>query len=148
MPRYTTLTPRSAATSRVGAANRKKNSGPEVLLRKALSARGLRFRLHAEDLPGCPDLVIRSKRLAVFCDGDFWHGREWGNRKNKLAAGWNADYWISKIDRNRRRDRVVSRTLRRLGWRVIRVWETDLRRNPGKVAARIFKAFEDAMIDR
>jgi DNA mismatch endonuclease (patch repair protein) len=141
-PKFTGLTPRSAATSRVGAANRKKNTAPEILLRKALSAAGLRFRLHAKDLPGCPDLVIRRRRIALFCDGDFWHGRNWSNRKSKLSMGWNAEYWVSKIERNRERDRFVTKTLRRLGWRVIRVWEGDVRRTPQRVATKILIAID------
>src|SRR5688572_19254855 len=105
MPKFKGLIPRSAATSRVGAANRKTNTAPEILLRKTLFASGLRFRLHATDLPGCPDLVIRRLKIAVFCDGDFWHGRRWPSRKSKLVAGWNAAYWVAKIERNRERDR-------------------------------------------
>jgi DNA mismatch endonuclease (patch repair protein) len=138
-PRFRGLSPRNAATSRVGAANRKKNTGPELLLRRELSAAGLRFGLHAKDLPGCPDLVFRAQRIVIFCDGDFWHGRAWPNRKMKLAAGWNADYWLKKIDRNRQRDRAVTAALRRLGWRVIRVWEGEVRRDPLRVVIRIRK---------
>src|SRR5437762_1327736 len=111
MPSFAGLAARSAATSRVGVGNRKTNTAPEVLLRKALSANGLRFVLHAADLPGCPDLIIRRHRIAVFCDGDFWHGRYWRKRKAKLTAGWNASYWVAKIDRNRQRDRKVTRGL-------------------------------------
>lgn len=135
MPRFSGLAARSAATSRVGAANRKKNTAPEILLRKALSANGVRFVLHAKDLPGCPDLVFRRHRVAVFCDGDFWHGRGWRARKVKLATGWNASYWIAKIERNRKHDREVLRLLRSRGWTVLRFWETDVRRDPSAVAA-------------
>jgi DNA mismatch endonuclease (patch repair protein) len=139
MPRFAGLAARSKATSRVGAANRKKNTAPEILLRKALAANGLRFVVHATDLPGCPDLVIRRYRIAVFCDGDFWHGRRWSVRKKKLAIGWNGEYWVAKIERNRRRDRIVTRALRKLGWRVVRVWEGDVRRNPERAVAKILR---------
>jgi DNA mismatch endonuclease (patch repair protein) len=139
MPRFKGLTPRSAATSRVGAANRKMNTAPEILLKKAVLASGLRFVLHAKDLPGCPDLVIRRHRTAVFCDGDFWHGRHWARRRAKLLAGWNSTYWVAKIERNRQRDRRVTRALKRLGWQVIRIWEGDVKRDPGLVAAKILK---------
>lgn len=144
MPKFKGLTPRSATASRVGAANRKTNTAPEVMLRKALSASGLRFRLHATDLPGCPDLVIRRRKIALFCDGDFWHGRDWQNRRKKLADGWNAEYWVAKIERNRARDRVVTRALRRLGWRAIRVWEGEVRRDPARVATKILKLIQTA----
>ena len=142
MPKFNGLTPRSAATSRVGAANRKTNTSPEILLRKTLFASGLRFRLHAKDLPGCPDLVIRRRKIAVFCDGDFWHGRRWPKRRSKLAAGWNAAYWVAKIERNRERDRRVTSALRQLGWQVIRVWEGDVRREPLRVATKIVKVIK------
>lgn len=148
MPKFKGLTPRSATASRVGAANRKTNTVPEVMLRKALSASGLRFRLHATDLPGCPDLVIRRRKIALFCDGDFWHGRDWQNRKKKLADGWNAAYWVAKIERNRARDRVVTRALRRLGWRAIRVWEGEVRRDPARVATKILKLIQTAHLER
>jgi DNA mismatch endonuclease (patch repair protein) len=72
--------------------------------------------------------VIRRARVAVFCDGDFWHGRNWPQRRAKLARGWNASYWIAKIERNRARDRQTAKALRALGWHVVRVWESDVRR--------------------
>src|SRR4051812_5035010 len=143
VPRFDGLTARSAVTSRVGAANRKKNTTPELLLRKALLASGARFTLHANDLPGCPDLVIRRHRIAIFCDGDFWHGRDWLKRRRTLAEGWNADYWVAKIERNRARDRIVTKSLRQLGWRLIRVWEGDVRRDPVRVATKILKVLRD-----
>lgn len=141
-PRFTGLAARSAATSRVGVANRKTNTEPEIMLRRAMSSSGVRFRLHAKDLPGCPDLVVRGRKIAVFCDGDFWHGRRWWTRKSQLAAGWNASYWVAKIERNRRRDRKVTRDLRASGWLVIRVWEGDVRRDPTRVAARILDTIQ------
>jgi len=85
-------------------------------------------------------LVLASDRIAVFCDGDFWHGRRWSARKKRLAAGWNSSYWVAKIERNRQRDRQVTRRLRDMGWTVIRVWEGDVRRDPTQVAAKISAA--------
>lgn len=139
VPRYENLRPRSVATSRVGAGNRRQDTTPEILLRKALWAAGLRYRLHPTALPGRPDIVISRCRLAIFCDGDFWHGRDWRKRKEKLTQGWNAAYWVAKIQRNRERDRAVTRTLRRLGWQVIRVWESDVLRDPSRVATKIMR---------
>jgi len=144
MPRFLGLAPRSATTSRVGASNRRKDTSPEILLRKLLSSAGIRYRLHPQNVPGHPDLVIRRSRVVIFCDGDFWHGRHWARRRIKLARGWNADYWIAKIERNRRRDRLVGRRLRLLGWRVIRVWESEIQRNPKAVADRILDAIRRA----
>lgn len=142
MPRFQGLEPRSATTSRVGASNRRKNTNPEILLRKLLSSAGVRYRLHPKNVPGQPDLVILRSRVVVFCDGDFWHGRRWAQRKVKLARGWNAEYWIAKIERNRRRDRQVTRRLRLLGWRVIRVWESEIQRNPKGIADSILDAIK------
>src|SRR5260370_40369919 len=81
VPRYDSFRPRHAAASRVGAGNRRQDTTPEILLRQALRAAGVRFRLHPSTLPGRPDLVLMSDRIAVFCDGDFWHGRRWATRK-------------------------------------------------------------------
>lgn len=142
MPRYGGFRPRGAAASRVGAGNRRQDTTPEILLRKALRAVGIRYRSNVKRLPGCPDLILTKYRVAVFCDGDFWHGREWSKRKTKLLAGWNAEYWVAKIQQNRARDREVTGALRVLGWRVVRVWESDLRRDPLRVAAKILKLID------
>ena len=137
---------RRGAPRRVEWARRidEKTPSPEILLRKLLSSAGVRYRLHPQNVPGHPDLVIRRSRIVVFCDGDFWHGRHWARRRIKLARGWNADYWIAKIERNRRRDRLVTRRLRLLGWRVIRVWESEIQRNPKGVADSILDAIKRA----
>lgn len=111
-------------------------------MRKALWAVGVRYRLHPPALIGRPDLVIARHRVVVFCDGDFWHGRQWSKRKGKLAEGWNAPYWVAKIERNRQRDRQVARVLRALGWTVVRVWESDVRRDPVVAASKILDAIE------
>jgi DNA mismatch endonuclease, patch repair protein len=140
VPRYENYRPRSAKTSRVGAGNRRQNTTPEILLRTALRARGVRFRSNVKALPGCPDLILERERIVVFCDGDFWHGRHWAKRKLKLLAGWNAEYWVAKIERNRARDRSVAGALRQLGWRVLRIWETDVRHDPARAADRIVQA--------
>ena len=142
MPRYENYRPRSAKTSRVGASNRRQNTTPEILLRKALWAAGVRYRLHPPALTGRPDLVIARNRVVVFCDGDFWHGRQWSKWKAKLAEGWNAPYWVAKIERNRQRDRQVARVLRSLGWTVVRLWESDVRRDPAVAASKILAAIE------
>lgn len=100
-----------------------RNTGPEILVRSALHRAGLRFRLHRTDLPGKPDLVLPSKRVAVFVHGCFWHGH--GCKKGRLPKS-RLDYWEPKILRNRQRDRKNVRDLRALGWRVISVWQCNL----------------------
>lgn len=138
-PSYRGLRPSSDYASRVGRSNRAKNTTPELILRRTLWHHGIRFRLHARQLPGCPDLILPRFGAVVFCDGDFWHGRNWKVRKRKLRAGSNPRYWVAKIAGNRMRDQATNRALSRLGWRVIRVWEKDVRRNPDRVVLQILK---------
>src|SRR2546429_9412785 len=92
---------------------------------------GYRFREQARELPGTPDFVHDRLRVAIFVDGDFWHGRWWFERR--AAPEGNREYWISKFERNRARDRAADCLLRRRGWAVVRVWESDLRANPAGV---------------
>ena len=99
------------------------------MFRQALWAEGIRYRVDYGKLPGRPDIAIVRDRMAVFVDGDFWHGRDWEMRKRKLASGHNAEYWVQKIARNMRRDEQVNTELMDLGWDVVRVWEGDLRRD-------------------
>jgi DNA mismatch endonuclease (patch repair protein) len=115
VPRYADYRPRSAESSRLGVSNRRQDTAPELRLRKALWAAGVRYRLHVKQLRGCPDLVISAVRVVIFCDGDFWHGRHWRQRKKKLETGWNAEDWVRKIGSNRRRDRLVTRQRRQRG---------------------------------
>ena len=111
---------------------RSRDTSPELLLRKALHARGLRFRLCAKELPGKPDIVFPSARLAVFVDGDLWHGRQWRRRglaclEEQFARSERRDYWLSKIGRNMARDRCATADLVAQGWRILRFWESDLK---------------------
>jgi len=136
-PSFRGLNPASEAASRSKRANRKTDSLHEMLLRRELTKLGLRYRKYAGDLAGNPDLVFRTAKIAVFCDGDFWHGRDWLRLKRELLRRHNAIYWIAKIARNRERDRKVSRELVRAGWQVVRIWETDILRNPVRIACSI-----------
>jgi DNA mismatch endonuclease (patch repair protein) len=136
-PSFKGLSASSAAASRTKARNRSSDTGPELLLRKALTKLGLRYRLHAPNLAGKPDIVFSSRRVLVFCDGDFWHGRHWRARKLRLSKGANAAYWTTKIRSNMIRDRKHARALEREGWTVIRVWETDVKRDAAKIAQSI-----------
>lgn len=87
---------------------------------------------------GKPDFVFPKERVAVFVDGDFWHGHP---TRGKVPAT-NREFWQAKIARNRARDRVVNRTLRKSGWRAIRIWQSTLRKSPGRVAARVWRALD------
>jgi DNA mismatch endonuclease (patch repair protein) len=103
---------------------------------------GLRYRKHVLSLPGKPDIVFVRARVAVFCDGDFWHGRDWRSLRVKLKRRANPDYWIPKIRSNIERDRRNERLLAEDGWLVIRLWETDVLSSP-LVAARYVRGVVD-----
>jgi DNA mismatch endonuclease, patch repair protein len=137
VPRFSDFTSTSDTASRIKQRNRAKDTKAEMLLRRELWRRGLRYRLHAVDLPGKPDIVFRGARVAVFCDGDFWHGRNSPARLARLAGGANAPYWVAKITANIERDRRNNRKLRLAGWKVVRLWETDIVRDIGRAASRV-----------
>jgi DNA mismatch endonuclease, patch repair protein len=92
--------------------------------------RGFRFRKHVAHLPGCPDVIFARNRLAIFVDGDFWHGRDWTNLRAQLQRRANPGYWIAKIGRNRERDLTQTMLLEAEGWTVLRIWESDVLKNP------------------
>jgi len=113
---------------------------PEIVLRKLLWSQGIRYMKNYNKLPGKPDIAISKCKVAVFIDGEFWHGYNWKEKKDKIKA--NRDYWIPKIERNMARDRKYSRQLRKLGWAVFRFWETDIKKNPEKCLKKIMRAVE------
>jgi DNA mismatch endonuclease (patch repair protein) len=134
-PSFSGRRPASVAASRAAqGASKKVNTRCELVLRQALWHAGFRYRLKVQGLAGRPDLVFLRKRVAVFCDGDFWHGRNLDSRLARLVRGHNASYWMEKIRTNVRRDRAVSERLAAEGWHVVRLWETDILRDPTGVA--------------
>ena len=136
--------PKSATVSRVMSANRGKNSKPEILLRKALWAKGVRgYRLHYKRMPGQPDLVFVSKKLAVFVHGCFWHRC---SKCGYTLPKTNSLYWKSKFSRNVERDKRHARELRKMGWRVLVAWECDVRRSPDRVSERIVRRLDDLTV--
>ena len=146
-PDYKGFVPASDAASRSKRANRNKDTVHELLLRKALWRMGLRYRKHVSRLAGNPDLVFQPARVVVFCDGDFWHGRNWHHLKAQLQQRHNATYWLAKIGRNRERDRHTSALLKRQGWAVLRLWETDIKKNPSAAAALISATVEAQTVE-
>ncbi len=123
------------------------NTTPELILRKALWARGYRYRLHVKKLSGKPDIVFASARVAVFVDGDYWHGAQWKRRgfkslEDQMKDVSNRDYWIKKIKGNVRRDKRNNALLRKSGWKVLRIWESDIRKRPGRAVEKIIKAID------
>lgn len=106
-----------------------KDTSIEVKLRKALWSRGYRYRKNYNELPGKPDIAIVKYRIAIFCDSEFFHGKDWEILKSRLQKGDNAEYWLPKIQRNRERDDEVNKKLLFLGWTVIRFWGNDIMKN-------------------
>lgn len=119
-------------THKIMSSIKSKNTGPELLLRKALWQKGFRYRINYKQLPGKPDIVFTKAKIAIFCDGDFWHGHNWALRgipslEEELAS--YSDFWKEKILRNIERDKKNNEELKKSGWTVIRFWESDIRKN-------------------
>lgn len=127
------LTPeqRSRTMSRI----RSKDTKAELTLRRLLHRRGLRYRVHMNALPGKPDVVFTKKRIAVFVDGDFWHGWKFAEWCEKLQP-----YWRKKIEGNQIRDRMNDARLAEQGWTVLRIWEHEVKDDPELCAARVEQA--------
>lgn len=123
-------------------ASKKRKTRCEQVLRRELWRRGLRYRLECVALPGSPDIVFPSHRVVIFCDGDFWHGRDLSERLAILARGHNAAYWVAKVQRNVERDQCQTKTLEASGWIVLRFWETDILRHVSDVADQIAAAIK------
>jgi DNA mismatch endonuclease (patch repair protein) len=128
-------------TSAVMSAVRSKGNKAEVALRKELWRRGYRYRLYDGRLPGRPDLVFRSRKAVVFVDGDFWHGRaliEQGSEALLTAVRTErGEWWLNKITRTVERDRLASERLRSDGWKVLRLWESEVKRDVAAAADRV-----------
>lgn len=123
------------------AAVRSKDTIPELLLRRELHRRGLRYRLHAK-LPGRPDIVFPSARVTVFVDGDFWHGHGWRERgfqswQEQFSNHRDPERWRAKIGRNMQRDTEVNAQLQALGWHVVRVLESAIKQSVVDIATDI-----------
>jgi DNA (cytosine-5)-methyltransferase 1 len=113
---------------------RSTDTTPEIAFRKKLWAKGYRYNLHRKNLPGKPDLVIPAQRIAIFIDGDFWHGGQWRIRKlaaleAQFAKTESKRYWLQKIRSNMSRDAVTTAKLIKQGWKVLRIWETDINKD-------------------
>lgn len=105
---------------------RSKDTAIEIRLRKALWQKGYRYRKNYKELPGCPDIVLTKYKIAIFCDGEFFHGKDWEVLKPRLEQSNNSQFWINKISRNIERDDEVNKKLLFLGWTVIRFWGKDI----------------------
>jgi DNA mismatch endonuclease (patch repair protein) len=121
------------------------NTVIEIMLRKRLWHEGIRYRKNYRKLPGSPDIAITKHQIAIFCDGEFWHGKDWEIKKHKIHS--NREYWIVKIERNMRRDDETDRKLRRMGWRVLRFWGVDIEKNLDACVEEVKEAIFQALID-
>lgn len=106
-----------------------KDTDIEIMLRRELRNRGYRYRKNDKSLPGTPDIVLGKYKIVVFCDGEFFHGKDWEVLKPRLMKSNNSEYWISKISRNIDHDNEVNKALLFKGWTVIRFWGNDIKRD-------------------
>lgn len=127
---------------------RGKDTKPEMRLRRELWARGCRYRLHDRSLPGRPDIVFRGPRLAVFVDSDWWHGRilleEGEDALRQHLRTKRQDWWVDKLKRNVERDHEVTERLREMGWRVLRIWTSEINDDVSAAADRVIAALSSA----
>jgi len=106
---------------------RSKDTSIEIKLRKALWARGYRYRKNCKDVYGKPDICFKAKKIAIFCDSEFWHGKFY--LEGKYIPKTNTEFWIQKFERNIARDQKVNSKLESSGWKVLRLWEDDINKN-------------------
>ncbi|HET6244817.1 MAG: very short patch repair endonuclease [Bacteroidetes bacterium] len=112
-----------------------KGTKPEIAFRKALFSKGIRYRVNENSLPGKPDISIKKYKLAIFIDGEFWHGYNWEEKKKKIKT--NKEFWIPKIERNMQRDKQNEDVLRSMGYIVFRFWEKEVHKNQDECIKRI-----------
>lgn len=117
---------------------RSENTQPELKIMKELEKREFNFIKYDKSLIGKPDIVFPDKKVVIFIDSDFWHG----NRKRFIMPKTNTEYWKNKIERNKKRDKEVNRKLKKEGWKVIRVWEYNIKNNLAKSFNKIERAID------
>lgn len=127
---------------------RSKDTEIELLLRRALWHSGIRYRKHYDRLPGKPDIAITKYKIAVFCDGEFFHGKDWHKLEEKLKNSNNSEYWLKKIQKNIERDQEIDALIRAQGWSVIRFWGRDIKRNLEACLCVVNDAIQDRIVER
>ena len=118
----------------------------ELKLRKKLWNKGYRYRKNVNKLPGKPDIVLSKYKIAIFCDGEFWHGKDWEAKKAKISS--NRDYWIPKIEKNIARDIQIDRQLHALGWQVLRFWGKDIEKNLESCVSDVQDAILEELVQK
>lgn len=135
--KFKTTKERSSLMSKI----RSNNTKPELVFRKKLWGNGIRFSRKVSNLQEKPDIVLNKYKIAIFIDGEFWHGYHWEEKKKKLKA--NREYWIPKIERNILRDRKNTRKLRKDGWRVVRFWGHQINKDTEKCLQKIKRMMKE-----
>ena len=130
-------------TYKIMSAVHSKDTNIEVKLRKALWDKGYRYRKNVSALPGTPDIVLTKYMLAIFCDSEFWHGKDWEVLKPRLQKGKNPEFWVNKIERNQNRDIEVNQRLCAMGWTVVRFWGKEILSHTDEC----IRVIEDAIFD-
>lgn len=123
-----------------------KDTKIEVLLRRALWHKGYHYRKNYKKLPGSPDIVLNKYKIAIFCDGEFFHGRNWETLKPRLEKSNNSEFWISKISRNMEHDDEVNKKLFFEGWTVIRFWGDDIKKHTDECVQVVEETIFDSII--
>ena len=121
--------------------NKSKDTNPELLLRKELWKRGLRYFKNYKSVYGKPDIVFLKAKIAVFIDGKMWHGYNWEHQKNDFKS--NREFWIRKIEQNIERDSIVNKTLAEQGWQVLRFWDFEIKKDVVACANQIEQIYKD-----
>jgi len=122
-----------------------KGGKSEVALAKALWHSGIRYRKNYKALPGSPDIAITKYKIAIFVDGEFWHGHDWENRKERLKA--NREYWIEKIEENIARDKRNDKLLEEQGWIPLHFWEKEVKKDVGRCVTHIIDKIQVAFAE-
>lgn len=126
---------------------RAKDTEIEVILRRALWKKGYRYRKNYCKLPGKTDIVLTKYKIAIFCDGEFFHGKDWNMLKAKLEKSNNSKFWIDKISRNIERDEEINKKLIYGGWTVIRFWGKEIKNHTDECVKVVEEAIFDSVID-
>lgn len=140
MYRFITSKKRSILMSRI----KSRDTIPELKLRKGLWSQGFRFSKKDSKLIGKPDIVLNKYKVAVFIDGEFWHGYRWKEKRKKIKD--NRKYWIPKIEKNILRDKRTNKALRENGWKVIRFWEQQIKKDLPKCIQKIKNVIKENSI--
>jgi len=125
-------------------ANRSTGTKPERMLARELWHRGYRYRKNVRGIPGTPDICFKNRKVAIFVDGDFWHGRDWLHTRQRIKS--NREFWYAKIERNMARDLRTNQRLQARGWKVLRFWESDVVKHLSDCADRVEEVLREEQI--